>query len=128
MICLIQFWVLTLLIVTFCFISNYLSNSLLEKSFPTIYDLLDYEEALKDDNFLLIPIKSLRSSNFAIYDDSLNLLYTSDARISSSLSKDDIAFISNYANNVYYDMISLKDEDGNLTYELSSFEWVSYSI
>lgn len=118
MICLIQFWVLTLLIVTFCFISNYLSNSLLEKSFPTIYDLLDYEEALKDDNFLLIPIKSLRSSNFAIYDDSLNLLYTSDARISSSLSKDDIAFISNYANNVYYDMISLKDEDGNLTYEL----------
>lgn len=117
-ICLIQFCTLALLIFSFCFIGNYISNHLLDNSFPTIYDLLDYEDALKVDDFSHIPIKRLSGSNFAVYDADLKLLYTSNKNISDNLKEEDINFISNNANNIYYDMISLKDEFGNLVYEL----------
>lgn len=46
-ICLIQFCVLALLVAAFCFIGNYISNYILNNSFSTIYDLLNYEDALK---------------------------------------------------------------------------------
>ena len=117
-ICLIQFWVLALLVAAFCFIGNYISNYILNNSFSTIYDLLNYEDALKNDAFKRIPIQKISGSNFAIYDETLTLLYTSDKNITDNLNPEDIYFINNSANDIYYDMISRKDEKGNLIYEL----------
>ena len=117
-ICLIQFWVLALLVAAFCFIGNYISNYILNNSFSTIYDLLNYEDALKNDAFNRIPIQKISGSNFAIYDETLTLLYTSDKNITDNLNPEDIYFINNSANDIYYDMISRKDEKGNLIYEL----------
>ena len=117
-ICLIQFCVLALLVAAFCFIGNYISNYILNNSFSTIYDLLNYEDALKNDAFKRIPIQKISGSNFAIYDETLTLLYTSDKNITDNLNHEDIYFINNSANDIYYDMISRKDEKGNLIYEL----------
>ena len=117
-ICLIQFWVLAILVAAFCFIGNYISNHILNNSFSTIYDLLNYEDALKNDAFKRIPIQKISGSNFAIYDETLTLLYTSDKNITDNLNPEDIYFINNSANDIYYDMISRKDEKGNLIYEL----------
>ena len=117
-ICLIQFCVLALLVAAFCFIGNYISNYILNNSFSTIYDLLNYEDALKNDAFKRIPIQKISGSNFAIYDETLTLLYTSDKNITDNLNPEDIYFINNSANDIYYDMISRKDEKGNLIYEL----------
>lgn len=117
-ICLIQFCVLALLVAAFCFIGNYISNYILNNSFSTIYDLLNYEDALKNDAFKRIPIQKISGSNFAIYDETLTLLYTSDKNITDNLNHEDIYFINNSANDIYYDMIPRKDEKGNLIYEL----------
>lgn len=77
-------------------------NWKLEKSFPMLEDLLQYEERLKQDDYAKLPLKEFQNCSMIIYDSDNNMLYSSNKMIGEDIDVNDIDYINEYYNLEYY--------------------------
>lgn len=90
-----------------------LVNYRLEKSFPSLEDMLNYEEKLKQDEYSKIPLKKFNDCSIIIYNEKGKTLYSSNKEVGEEISSEDIELINGYYNDEYYivhDFIKEKKE------------------
>lgn len=84
--------------------TNYLIDSKVNHSFPSIFDLLDHEELLKKEEYSKLPKYILNNCSLIVFDSSENMIYASDNEIKENLNYDDISFIPDSDYNIYYEV------------------------
>ena len=84
--------------------TNYLIDSKVNHSFPSIFDLLDHEELLKKEEYSKLPKYILNNCSLIVFDSSENMIYASDNEIKENLNYDDISFIPDSDYNICYEV------------------------
>lgn len=92
---------------------NYAITRQLVGAYTVLDDVFDYKDALEEDDFSKIPIKSLKDCDIIVLDEAYNTLYTTDQDISASLKKEDIELINDYAMESFYRLYRYGAEDGS---------------
>lgn len=93
-----------------------ISNYRLDMSFPTIYNLLEYEDVLESEEFSRIPLSRLKNCSFIIFDENRKVIYSTDKEIEEEIRESDFEYINAYANNKYYRVFDMLKEDGSNEY------------
>lgn len=104
-----------MIIFLFCFLTNAFINSKLEKSFPVLGDLLEYEDKLQEDKFSNIPLSKSKDCSFIVYGDKGNVIYTSTKAEVDKAIIENIDLISDYNALEYYmvfDALDKENENG----------------
>lgn len=109
--CIIQNLISTLaMFIIFIIIYN-LQNKELAKSFPSIYDVLEYEEKLTKDEFAKIPIWRIKGASIIIYDINNKILFASDKNIQNEIQISDIEYVEeNFQTGEYIDYNVIKKD------------------
>ena len=112
--CVIQNMVSLIIILVIIVLIYSITNHTLEKSFPTIADLLDYEDKLENDEFEKIPLGRFKNSKILIYDENSKILYASDKSLENEIRDSDIGYINNYIQSEVYIVYNFikKDKPG----------------
>lgn len=101
-ICVITNIMFLIIIVGLCAILSSIINNRLEKSFPVLSDLLEYEKELKNDKYSQIPLREFKNCTMIIYDSNQKELYSSNKNISNNINPEDLFFINEYYNCEYF--------------------------
>lgn len=86
-------------------------NYKLERSFPILEDLLEYEDKLKKDEYSKIPLKKFNNCSIIIYDSDDRILYSSDKSVGEEIDLSDINFINEYYNLEHYIVYDFMKKD-----------------
>lgn len=111
--------IITYSLILFLFYSfvGYLTSSRLYNAFPTVYDVLDYEEELINDDYEEIPFHRLNNSSLIVFDDqSEKVIYASDDDIAQKIQYDDLLFVRDYDSSLFYNVSAIKDQEGQIFY------------
>ncbi|MCI9365087.1 MAG: HAMP domain-containing histidine kinase [Clostridia bacterium] len=109
MVSLIVIFVIFILIYSF-------ANDTLEMSFPTISELLDYEDRLLNDEFEKIPLGKFKTSKILIYDEEYKVLFASDKNIENQIKESDIEYINNYLQGEHYEVYNFMKKNKTKVY------------
>ena len=88
----------------------------LNTAFPSIENLLAYEDALKEDSFSRLPSSLSGPCHYIIFGDDGQVIYTTSREISEQISADDISVINSYTCGTYYSIYETSDSLGNARY------------
>lgn len=111
------------IIVILSILIYWMINYKMEKSFPIINDVLDYEEELEAGEYSKIPLKNFKNSAILVYNDSNKTLYSSNKEVEEKLSANDIKFINEYYSGKYYIVYDfIKKEDNQKEYYIMQIE------
>ena len=118
----ITYFVLCSLLV---FLINALANALiaarLDRAFPSIDTLLQYEDALAEDDFSAIPYRRLQGCAFLVFDGDDQLLYASDNKLKEYIRAEDLWMINAADGNLYYSVSQMIDQSGNTAYYIALY-------
>ena len=95
------------IILLFIFMNN-LVNYYLSNSFPYLSDLLEYEDRLKKDDFNTIPLNKFHNSEFLIYGENYEVLFSTSKELANIITPEQLVFINDYYDESYY-MVYEKD-------------------
>ena len=96
-------------------INSYIQTRL-SLAFPTLDNLLEYEDALKDEDFAQIPIQTLSACNYIVFSDNGRTVYASDRRIAQNISADDVSIINDFSGGSFYMVYEHTTADGETYY------------
>lgn len=116
--------IITYSLILFVFYSfiGYLTSNRLIHAFPTMYDILEYEEELSNDDYDNIPVHQFNGCSLLVFDEeSEKTLYSSDDDIAQKIQYDDLIFINEYDSSLYYNVSAVKG-DNNKTYYAVTLE------
>lgn len=91
--CIIQNLISTVAMFIIFIIIYTLQNKELAKSFPSIYDVLEYEEKIVNDEFEKIPIWKIKGASIMVYDTNNKILFVSDKNIQNEIKISDIEYV-----------------------------------
>lgn len=111
-ICLLHFTLFSVVIIAVFFATGQISNSFFEHALPIIDDIMKYEDKLKAEDYSSIPINKMRKSSFAVFDENDNMIYFSSSDILNDLNEEDIKFISDTYNGIWFSVLKFSN-DGN---------------
>lgn len=114
--------IITYSLILFLFYSfiGYLTSSRLFNAFPTMYDLLQYEQQLLDEDYEDIPISRFNNASLIVFDDqSEKVVYSSDDDIVQKIQYDDLLFVRDYDSSLFYNVSGIKDQDGKTYYAIT---------
>ncbi len=116
--CVLHFLVYSLiLLVLYLGISTYIQYRL-TTAFPTINDVLVYEDALESDDFSKVSLKLPRVSGFIVFDNDGRTVFSSDRDLSENIHADNAEVISSFAG-AYYSVYEKTDINGDPCYYIS---------
>lgn len=115
-ICVIQNIIFLIVILILCLLFYCIANYRLEKSFPTIDDLLEYEEQLQKDNYSNIPLIQFNNCAIIIYNENGLTLYSSNKKINEEINVNDIDFVNDYIHNEYFMVYNFMGNDKSKDY------------
>ena len=93
----------------------------LDRAFPTIDTLLQYEDALEKDDFSAIPHRRLQSCAFLVFDGNDQLLYASDNTLKEYIHAEDLRMINPIDGDLYYSVSQMTDQSGNPAYYIALY-------
>ena len=93
----------------------------LDRAFPTIDTLLQYEDALEQDDFSAIPHRRLQSCAFLVFDGNDQLLYASDNTLKEYIHAEDLRMINPIDGDLYYSVSQMTDQSGNPAYYIALY-------
>lgn len=119
--CITYFLLCSLLV----FLVNALANALiaarLDRAFPSVDTLLQYGDALAEDDFSAIPHRRLQGCAFLVFDGDDRLLYASDNKLKEYIHAEDLWMINTADGNLYYSVSQMTDHSGNTAYYIALY-------
>lgn len=109
----------------------------LDNAFPSIYSLLDYQDALMQDDFSAVPMRKFHGCAFLVFDEDGRMLYASDNQFKEQLRAEDLWMINEYDSGLYYSVQEMANmpDDGyyyialqRYNIETDALELVNYCI
>lgn len=85
----------------------------LDNAFPSIYSLLDYWDALTEDDFAAVPMRKFRGCAFLVFDEDSRVLYASDNQFKDHLRAEDLWMVNEYDSGLYYSVQEMASMPGN---------------
>lgn len=128
-VCMTQNVISIMIIFLFCFLTNAFINSKLERSFPVLGNLLEYEDKLQEDNFSKIPLSKSKDCTFIVYDNNSNVIYSSTKGEIDKSIIENIDLISDYSALEYYmvfDALDKENKDGYYIMKMKAEEGIEY--
>lgn len=117
--CITYFLLCSLLVFAVSALSNTLVAVRLDRAFPTIDTLLQYEDALARDDFAAIPHRRLQNCAFLVFDERDHLLYASDNALKEYIHAEDLWMINTADGNLYYSVSQMTDQSGSESYYIA---------
>lgn len=77
-----------------------------QNAMPIIDDIMEYEDELKEEDYSSIPIKKMKNCSFAVFDENDQMIYFSSDYIKNNLSEDEIKFVSDTYDGIWFSVIS----------------------
>lgn len=122
------------IILLFIFMNN-LVNYYLSNRFPYLSDLLVYEDRLKEDDYNTIPLNKFHNSEFLIYGDNYEVLFSTNRNLANIITPEQLVFINDYYDESYY-MVYEKKIDNEDLYQIIKgranddgfYEYLGYAI
>ena len=93
-----------------------IANYRLEMNFPTIYNLLQYEDVLISEEFSRIPLSRLKNCTIIIFDENKKVIYSTDKDIEEEIKTVNFDYINAYENNEFYRVFDMLKKDGSNEY------------
>lgn len=84
----------------------------LDNAFPSIYSLLDYWDALTEDDFAAVPMRKFRGCAFLVFDENSRILYASDNQFKEQLRAEDLWMINEYDSGLQYTVQEMANMPG----------------
>lgn len=109
-ICVLHFTLFSLVLSTVFFATMQISSMLFQNVMPVIDDIMAYEDELKSENYEDIPIKMMKNSSFAVFDENDKMIYFSSQDIKDNLSQNEIEFVSDTYDGIWFDVLKLNDD------------------
>ena len=114
--CLIQNAIFLIIILVLYIAITTISNYQLYISFPTIYNLLEFEDVLETEEFSRIPLRLFRHCSIIIYDNNGKTLYSTDKEIEDNIEVSDFTYINSYANDDFFRVFDFINEENSPEY------------
>lgn len=117
--CAVTIVVYSFMLLIFYGIISYITSVNLNKSFPTMENILEYSNELKQDNYYYIPIHKYNDSSLIIFDNNGHAIYASDSRVRQNIHYKDLNFINDYNSNLFYEVSQSTDDFGEIYYVIN---------
>ena len=135
--CITYFIICSLLVFVINTAVNALISMRLDNAFPSIVNMLEYDEALKTDDFASVPMRRFRGCAFMVFDEDSRMLYASDNAFKEHFHSDDLWMINEYDSDLYYTVQEMPNmPDGeyyyialhHYNYETGETDFLNYCI
>lgn len=110
-ICILHLSVFSLIIIAFFFTAKQISDLSFQNAIPIIDDIMQYETKLKTEDYSSIPIKKIKNSSFAVFDENDRLLYYSSDELKNIFDNDEIRFASDTYNQIWFTVSAITEND-----------------
>lgn len=117
--CLTYFLLCSLLVFAVSAAVNAVAAARLDRAFPSIDLVLEYEDALQEDDFAAIPMRRLEGCAFLIFDENDRLLYATDNKLKEYIHSEDLWLLNSADNDLYYTVSETTDQTGALYYYIA---------
>ena len=114
--CLIQNAMFLIIILAVYIAITTIANYQLDISFPTIFNLLEFEDVLETEEFSRIPLRLFRKCSIIIYDNNGKTLYSTDKEKEENLQISDFSYINAYENNEFFRVFDFINEKNSPEY------------
>ena len=118
--CLTYFVLCSLLVFAVNAAVNAAAAARLDRAFPSIDLVLEYEDSLREDDFAAIPLRRLGGCAFLVFDENDRLLYATDNTLKEYIRSEDLWLIGSSDNNLYYTVSETTDQTGETDYYMRS--------
>ena len=135
--CITYFIICSLLVFVINTAVNALISMRLDNAFPSIVNMLEYDEALETDDFASVPMRRFRGCAFMVFDEDSRMLYASDNAFKEHFHSDDLWMINEYDSDLYYTVQEMPNmPDGeyyyialhHYNYETGETDFLNYCI
>lgn len=122
--CITYFILCSLLVFVINAALNALISIRLDNAFPTLGNMLQYRDALEQDDFASIPMRRFNGCAFMVFDENSSILYASDTEFKEHFHADDLWMINEYDSDLYYSVQEMADmpRDGYYYIALHRFD------
>ena len=117
--CLTYFVLCSLLVFAVNAAVNAAAAARLDRAFPSIDLVLEYEDSLREDDFAAIPLRRLGGCAFLVFDENDRLLYATDNTLKEYIRSEDLWLIGSSDNNLYYTVSETTDQTGETDYYIA---------
>ena len=114
--CAVYFALFTLIIVLLYTAFQWMSNQMLSESVFTMYDLMSYEEELRQEDYTQIPAHNSKNSAIIIFDETGRIQYASNDTISDIVFFADLDLIGDYHSGEFFDVFEHTTPEGDVQY------------
>lgn len=114
--CIFNFVFYSVIVLLLFLVLNSLVIQKLNRTFPSINNILEYRAELENDDFSSIPKNEYENCGFLVFDIEGNLLFTTDEDLSESVTGDDIWLINSYDSGTHYQVSQVELNDGSMGY------------
>ena len=87
-------------------------DALFTNAFPSMDTVIEYDDALKQDDFAALQSPELHNSQIIIFDADGARLYASSEKVATKVFASDLSFISDYDESTFYEVFQEYAEDG----------------
>lgn len=109
--CIFHFTLFSIVVSVVFLITKQVSTSFYQNAMPVINDVMKYEDKLKAEDYSSIPIRRMKKSSFAVFDENDRIIYASSADIRKDFSKSEIKFVSDTYNGIWFGVMKYNDKD-----------------
>lgn len=107
--CITYFILCSLLVFVINAALNALISLRLDNAFPSLGNMLQYSDALAQDDFASIPMRRFRGCAYMVFDADSRVLYASDNEFKEHFHADDLWLINEYDSDLYYSVQEMAD-------------------
>lgn len=118
--CVLLLILYTVSLVIFRGINEYFDVKRMANAFPSISNIIEYDELFIKDQYENIPMKQFPNSSFIVFDtETGSQIYASNEKVAQSIYFDDLDFINDSYSNNYYDFSKIQNAQNHVTYMLT---------
>lgn len=107
--CISYFILCSLLVFLISAALNALISAQLDNAFPSLGNMLQYSDALQQDDFAAIPMRRFHGCAYMVFDADSRVLYASDNEFKEHFHSDDLWMINEYDSDLYYSVQEMAD-------------------
>lgn len=107
--CLLHFTLFSVVICAVFFVTRQISSSFFNHAMPIIDDVMKYEDELKAEDYSSIPVRRMKNSSFAVFDENDKMLYVSSPDVKNDLSEEEVKFVSDTYNGIWFNVLRFDD-------------------
>lgn len=121
--CVAHFVLCSLVTILVLALVGWLVNLRIVTNLPIMSDVLQYEDALRQDDFSQLSAKRFKNCTLLVLNEDFEPMHCTDSSFVSALNKEDIPFINSYFSNDGYTQYRYQAEDGQSYTLVVQFEY-----